>query len=101
MGHDHRKPYSCPVVGCVHRYVEPEGTVNDITEFNKKLVVIGPDYYSVAKAARMFRTSPKRIKKRALDGEIPYETNAAGRMIFPKQALLDHLDELIRKNNRI
>ena len=99
--HDHRRMHSCPVIGGIHRSLTREGDASDINDLNKELIHTGPDTYSLAQVARMFRSSPTKMKQRAMDGEFPYQVNAFGRFVFPKEALLDHLDELIRKNNRI
>jgi hypothetical protein len=57
--------------------------------------------YSLRKVAKMFRTSPERIKQRALAGEFPYQVDSRGQFVFTKESLLAHLDELIKRNNRI
>jgi hypothetical protein len=57
--------------------------------------------YSLNAAARMFRMSREKIKQRALDGELPYVVNEKGEFVFTQEALLEHLDELIERNDRI
>ena len=57
--------------------------------------------YSLTAVSKLFRMAPKRIKQRALDGELPYQVNARGEFVFPREALLEHLDEIIERNDRI
>ena len=57
--------------------------------------------YSLNEVARMFRTTPAIIKARAMAGEFPYVVNSKGHFEFPRDSLLVHLDELIKRNNRL
>jgi hypothetical protein len=57
--------------------------------------------YTLTQVARMFRTSNANIKRRALDGELPYVVDADGHMTFTRDDLLPHLDELIQRNDRL
>lgn len=57
--------------------------------------------YSLNAVARMFRMGRDKIKQRALDGELPYVVNERGEFVFTRESLLEHLDELIERNDRI
>lgn len=60
-----------------------------------------PATYSLNKVAKLFRTNPDQIKRRALAGEFPYQVNSRGEFVFTRESLLVHLDELIKRNNRL
>jgi hypothetical protein len=62
---------------------------------------LAPQTYSLRQVARLFRTNPDQIKRRALAGEFPYTVNASGHFEFTRESLLVHLDELVKRNNRI
>ena len=57
--------------------------------------------YSLNQVARLFRLGTRKIKQRAMDGELPYRVNERGEFVFTKEDLLEHLDELIERNDRI
>lgn len=57
--------------------------------------------YSLKQVARMFRASPNTIRRRALDGELPYKIDGRGHMVFTSSDLLPHLEEMIERNDRI
>lgn len=57
--------------------------------------------YSLRQVAKLFRTSPDQIKRRAMAGEFPYSVNARGHFEFSRESLLIHLEELIKRNDRI
>jgi len=60
-----------------------------------------PETYTLTEVARLFRQDYRDIKIRAAKGEFEYTIDERGHYRFTRESILQHLEELQIRNNRI